>query len=174
MATTGTNFVRMTAAQLVGAAVAAAGKVVGFNPSNASQVVAGGTGVALDRQTVDLAAQSFALNGAATVALSGTTAKTVDLTDLTSVTDSYAGDTTFAGFTQLTFKNLGAGSVTIAPGGSNPASIGLGGTTPTLTLAPGASHTLNYGSAVTVDSTHKTILLTPAATTVVSIAVGGQ
>lgn len=173
MATTFQGFVRLTVAALVGTTVRAVGKVVALNGSNANQVVAGGNGVRLDTHTANLETDGYAKNGAATVALVGTTAKTIDLTDLTSVTDSNDGDSTFASFTKLILKNLGAGSLTIAPGASNPASIGLGGTTPTLTLAAGAEVVIKYGAAVTVDGTHKTILITPAADTTFSIAVGG-
>ncbi len=173
MATTEQNFVALTAAQLVGSTVRAAGQVVALNPSNATAIVAGGAASALDKVTADLATAALAKNGAATVALAGTTPKTIDLTDLTSITASYAGDTTFASFSRLTFKNLGAGSLTVAPGASNPASLGINGTTPSVTVQPGASVTISYPTPVTVDATHKTILLTPAADTTFSIAVGG-
>jgi len=173
MPTTGQNFVRLLASALVGSAVQAAGKVLRMNPSNAAQVAAGGSGVILDKASVDFSSDGLAKHGAATVALTGTNPATIDLTNLATATASNDGDASFATFNQLVFTNLGAGSVTIAPGGSNPASIGLGGTTPTLTLAPGATHTLSYPAGVTVDSTHKTILLTPAADTVVGVAVAG-
>lgn len=173
MPTTAQNFVTLTAAQLVGATVQAAGQVVALNPSNATAITTAGAATALDKVTADLATAGLAKNGAATVALSGTTPKTIDLTDLTSVTASYAGDTTFASFSRLTFKNLGAGSLTVAPGASNPAALGINGTTPSVTVQPGASVTISYPSAVTVSGSAKTILITPAATTTFSIAVGG-
>lgn len=173
MPTTGQNFVRLANAELVGGTVRAAGQVVvvALNPSNAT-VVAAAEGAALDKSTADLSG-AYTKTGAVTVSLSGTTPKTIDLTDLTSVVASYAGDTTFASFSQLVIRNLGAGSVTVAPGASNPASLGINGTSPSVTIQAGAVLTLSYPTASVVDSTHKTILLTPAADTVVSVALGG-
>ena len=175
MATTGQNFVYRLVSSLYGSLVDAVGQVSRQNPSNANQLVVGASATVLDKYVADFSNDGFAKHGAASVALSGTTPKTIDLTDLTSVTASYDGDTTFATFSKLVVKNLGAGSLTIAPGASNPASIGLAGTTPTLTVPVGGTAVIDYGTTpVTVDSTHKTILITPAATTTFSIAVSGS
>ena len=173
MATTGQNFVRLVAAQLVAAAVVAAGKVLALNPSNADQVVLSGAAVNLDRQTANLATQAYALNGAATLSLSGTSAKDFTLTSLSTAAASSAGDLVFASASQLTFKNLGAGDATIAAGASNGFAFPLNGTTPTITLAAGDSFTFTFATAITVDSTHKLITITPVATTIVSVCVGG-
>lgn len=170
---TGSNVCMLTNARLIGGTVAAAGAVTTMNPTNAKQLEASGDLTRLDYSLSDLSASSYTKNGGATVALAGTTAKTIDLTNLTSVVASYAGDTVFASVNKLILKNLGAGSLTVAPGGSNPFDLGLGGTTPTLTIPAGSSHTLEFAAGKTVDSTHKTILITPAADTTFSIAVGG-
>lgn len=170
---TGNNVCKLTNARLIGGTVAAADAVTTMNPTNAKQLEASGDLTRLDYSLSDLSVSSYTKNGGATVALSGTTAKTIDLTDLTSVTASYAGDTVFALANKLVLKNLGAGSLTIAPGGSNPFPLGLGGTTPTLTIPAGGTHTLEFPAGLTVSSSAKTILITPAATTTFSIAVGG-
>lgn len=173
MATTGVNICRLTNAALVGSTVRPAGSVTTMNPTSAKALEAAGDLVRLDVSASDLSASSYAKNGGATVALVGTTPKTIDLTNLATVTASNAGDTSFATANKLVFKNLGAGSVTIAPGGSNPFDCGLSGTTPSLTLPPGSTHTLEFAAGKTVDSTHKTILFTPTADTTISISVGG-
>lgn len=173
MATTLVNFVRLTSAALVGSTVRAAGKVVGYKPNNATTVVSGSVATALDKVTIDFSTDSNAKHGAATVALSGTTPKTIDLTDLTSVTDSYDGDTTFATVYVLVLKNLGAGSLTVATGASNGMSLPLNGTSPTLTIASGNTDVFIFSAGLTIDNTHKTMLITPAADTTFSIAISG-
>jgi hypothetical protein len=173
MATTKSAFVKLTAAQLVGATVAAAGQVVALNESNATQIVNGASGTRLDLALTNLATAGYAKNGAATVALTGTTPVTITLADLTSATASSAGDTVFATVNKLVLKNTGAADLTVAPGGSNPFDLFLAGTTPTLTVPAGSTITIESVAGKTVDSTHKTILITPTAGGSFAIAVGG-
>lgn len=173
MSTTNSGFVQITTAALVGATVQAAGAIVALNPDNAKEIVNGGGGTRLDKLVSDLATAGYAKNGAATVSLNGTTPVTVSLADLTSNTAKSAGDTSFATWNSLLFTNNGASDLTIAPAGSNPATIQLAGTTPTLTVAAGSSVLLQSVAGVTVDSTHKSITITPAATGTASFAVGG-
>jgi hypothetical protein len=172
VATTLANFVKMTAAQLVGATVQAAGQLVALNGSNAAKVAAGAGGTVVDKLAVDFSTDALAKHGAARFTFSGTTPKNMDLTDLTSASASSAGDTTFATISQLVFYNDGAADITVAPGGSNPASIGLAGTTPTLNVPAGKSVAIPYAAAV-VDGTHKVILMTPTAGGSLVVSVGG-
>lgn len=174
MATTGVNFLKQTNAVLNGTTVAAAAALVPMNPTDAQQLAAAGYATLLDAFNGDLSAAGFALNGAARYTLSGTTPVSCDLTNLATAAASSAGDPTFAKFMRLVVFNDGAADVTIAPGGSNPATIGLGGTSPTLTVPAGKAVVLNYATAgVTVDSTHKIITITPTAGGSTCVAVGG-
>ena len=174
MATTNQGFVKITSAALVGATVQAANQLVAMNGSNVDEIVNGGGGVRLDKVVTDFGTAGFALSGAIRLTLSGTTTKTIDLTDLTSAAASYAGDTTFAKFMTLVLYNDGAASVTFASGASNGASVGLAGTSPTLSVGAGKFHVLNYATAgVTVDSTHKTIDITPTSGGSFVLVVGG-
>lgn len=174
---TGQNFVYVTVAYLEGAIAQVAGIVQRMNPSNAKQIVGAGNAVFVDKVAIDFSSDANTKHGAASVPLTGTTPGSVDLTDLTSATSntgSWDGDTTYASFTQLTVTNFGPGSVTIAQGASNPARLGFNGTTPTVTIPAGATETLSFPASPAVDSTHKVITFTPAATTVVLFAVSGN
>lgn len=173
MATTNSAFVKLTAAQLVGSTVQAAGAVVALNESNATQVVNGGSGTRLDAFVANLATAGYAKNGAASVSLTGTTPVTLDLTTLSTNATASAGDLTYATFYQLVYRNTGAADVTVAPGGSNPASLGFGGTTPTITVPANSAVTFQYAAGVTVDSTHKTITITPTSGGSFALCVGG-
>ncbi|SIO60169.1 hypothetical protein SAMN05444166_6292 [Singulisphaera sp. GP187] len=173
MPTTKSNFVKLAVAALVGAAMKAAGAIGVYAPEAAAVIESGGGGSRLDYVLTDLSASNYAKNGAATVALTGTTAVTIDLTDLTSATASSAGDTTFATVNKLVLRNTGTASLTVAPGGSNPFDVFLGGSSPTLTIPAGSTHVLESVAGKTVDSTHKTILITPAATGSFAICAGG-
>lgn len=177
MATTLQNFVKMVSAALVGSTVQAAGAVVAVNPANGVQMVAGGGATNIDKVSVDLARSSYAKNGAAVGTLSGTTPVTIDFTDITSGTSgttAWAGDTTFATLNQLVLTNTGAADFTLAPGGSNPSRFPtFSGTTPTITVPAGASLTLAAVTGLTVDSTHKTLTITPTSGGSFALAVGG-
>lgn len=178
---TGANIVKLAAATHVGAVVQAANTLAALNPTSARQLELAGNATRCDRVHVDLGQAilptgdtgGFAKNGAIRLTLSGTTPKTIDLTDLTSGADSYAGDTTFASFSTLTLFNDGAAAVTFAPGGSNPASVGLAGTTPTLSVGAGVKHSLNYASPVTVSGSAKNITITPTSGGSFILCVGG-
>lgn len=118
--------------------------------------------------------QGFAKNGAYHCTTSGTTGVTIDLTNLTTGATTTAGDTSFATVYQLTFLNAGTGDMTIAPGGSNPSLIPkFGGTSPTVTLPAGSSVVFQSVAGVTVNSTQKTILVTPSTGGDLVVAVGG-
>jgi hypothetical protein len=119
------------------------------------------------------AIQGFAKNGAFHVTTSGTTPVTCDLTNLATNSTSQAGDATFATFNKIKVRNAGTAAMTIAPGGSNPASLGFGGTTPTYTVNAGAEVEIEVPAGATVDSTHKTITITPTSGGDVVVAVGG-
>lgn len=174
MSTTGVNIVQVTNAVLEGATVGAALALSTMNPADAKQLELAGYVTRLDTLETDLSKQSFAKNGGAYFTLSGTTAVTLSLLDLTSTTTFSTGDTVYATVNQLTIKNLGLADITIAPGGSNPSNFPkFSGTTPTLTIPAGSALVLTSLAGVTVDSTHKTILITPTSGGAVSIAVGG-
>ena len=174
MATTNQAFIKQTVANLIGTTVQAANYLEAVNGNDAIQAVNGGNSVRLDYVLTDFSTAGFALSGACRLTLSGTTTKTITLVDLTSATAASAGDTVFAKFMTLVAYNDGAADVTIAPGASNPASIGLAGTSPTLTIPAGKFVVLNYATAgVTIDSTHKTIDVTPTSGGSFVLVVGG-
>lgn len=174
MATTLQNFVRLAVQSLVGATVQPAGAVLAMNPSNATQVANGGSGIVLDRPTIDLSKQGYAKNGAVAFALTGTTPQAVSLQDLTgSGTLNTAGDTAFATWNQLVLVNTGAADVTVAPAGSNGARLLLAGTGPTLTVPANSTVTLASLAGLAVDSTHYGITVTPTASGSFAICVGG-
>lgn len=175
MATTNSAFVKLTNAVLTGATVGSAGDARATFEQNAIPLVSGSYATRLDAApNANLATAGFALNGAYVKTLSGTTAVNPDLTDLTSGATSYAGDTTFAKVFELIVYNTGAADITVAPGGSNPFTIGLNGTTPTLTVKAGDKVAIGYGTTgITVDSTHKVITITPTAGGSVALVVGG-
>lgn len=174
MATTGVNFCKLTNAALVGSTVQAAASMATLNGTSAAQLNAASNVDRADYLLSDLSVAGYAKNGAIRQTYSGTTPKNIDLTDLTSNAASYAGDTTFASFNTLVLYNDGAADVTFAPGGSNPASVGLAGTSPTLTIPAGKKVVLNYATAgVTVDSTHKIITITPTSGGSLILSVGG-
>ena len=109
--------------------------------------------------------------------LSGTTAVTIDLTNLAAFTGvtSQAGDTSLSNIGAVVFNNLGTVDLTIAPGGSNPAQVPhiyrhyadsrLSGGRPGLRLC---------ATQLAVDSTHKTITITPTSGGVLAFAYGGS
>jgi hypothetical protein len=189
MATTGVDFVLVSkvSTAVQGAAVKATPFVVAVE-KNAAQQYAGrvpggaGTGVLGATGNVNngnflvdgFSTEGFALNGAIHVTTSGTTPVSVDLTNLTTGATSTAGDATFAKFMKIRFYNCGSAAMTIAPGGSNPASLGLGGTSPTLSVPANTVVTpFANGAGVTVDSTHKIITITPTSGGDFVLAVGG-
>ncbi len=162
MATTGSNFVSLLAATLVNTTVQAVSTLVAYMAADAARVAQNGGGKVVDKVTIDFSNDGFAKHGGANYQLTGTTAQTIDLTDLTANTPtSSAGDTTFAKWNTLVFNNLDAADVTIAPGGSNPARLLLSGTGPTLTIPANTSIALSSLAGLVIDSTHKIITVTP-------------
>jgi hypothetical protein len=120
----------------------------------------------------------FARNAALSITFTGTTPVSIDLTALATsvgVSSIQAGDVTFANMNVIVLKNTSSTSViTIAPGASNPSRFPvLAGTTPTLAVGPGGCHVLSDPVGQVVDSTHKTILLTPSAGGSLLLAFGG-
>lgn len=175
MATTNSAFVTLTSPNLVGSTVQAAGAVVALNASNANQIVNGGTGTRLDKVVTDLATAGYPKNGCAYLTLTGTTAITLDLTALAAATGVVvAGDTTFATWNQLVFVNTGTQDLVLSPGSSNPARLQLGGTSPTLTIAAGSTFTLQSVAGLGVDSSHRTLTITPTAGGSIGVCVGGS
>lgn len=206
MATTGVNFVEIVSAAnaiLSGSAVVATPFVAGLNPNQALECVnatpsntaiTAENAVPLDRVSFDLALTSippangttfvvlgkyvggFAKNGCALVVLSGTTAVTVDLTNLGAFTGvtSQSGDTSLATANCLVFNNIGAVDLVLSPGASNPSRLPtFTGTTPTIVVPAGGCLCVYAPTGLTVDSTHKTFTITPTAGGTLAIAYGG-
>jgi hypothetical protein len=174
VATTNSAFNVTLKSALVGSAVLAAGVVqaVSKEVANREQTDTGST--RLDTHpNADLAVAGFAKNGAASVALTGTTPVTLSLLDLTSNTTSSAGDTVFATWNVLNMFNTGGADVTIAQAGSNPARLGLAGTNPTLTIPAGSRVSLESVAGLGVDSTHKSFVVTPTSGGSFAFSVGG-
>lgn len=186
---TGVDFVLVTKAgsYAAGSAVKAAPFVVAVEANaakNFSGTVPGGVGTGIlgasglpsngNIMIGGFASQGFALNGAFHATTSGTTAVSVDLTNLATNATSSAGDTVFAKASKIRVYNAGAADMTIAPGASNPANLPkMSGTTPTLTVAAGTWIDFLNDAGATVDSTHKIITITPTAGGDVVVAVGG-
>jgi hypothetical protein len=162
MATTNSGFAKVTLGGVVALLSAPASAI--------SAVVSALSGTRMDRAVYDLASAGYDKNGAGRYTLSGTTPKTIDLTDTTSGAQSYAGDTTFASYTQLVLLNDGAASITVGSGASNGATWPMSGT---VTLAAGESVVISKAAAVTVDGTHKAIDVTPTSGGSFVICVGG-
>lgn len=190
MATTGVDFVLITKAgsYAAGAATKAAPFVMavennaarnftGRVPGGAATGVLGATGLPNNGTGIFVGGfsdQGFALNGAFHVTTSGTTPVTCDLTNLATNSTSNAGDAVFAKANKIKVRNAGTAAMTIAPGASNPASLGLGGTTPTYTVNGGSEVEIEVPAGATVDATHKNITITPTAGGDVVVAVGGS
>lgn len=179
MATTASAFVKLLNAVLTGATVGAIGAARAIKAENVPPLVAASAAIRLDAlPQADLSSSGFAKNGTFLKTLAGTTPVTPTFVDLTSNATSYAGDTVFATVYMMLIKNLGAADLTLEVGGSNPFNWGYAGTTPKVTVpaAVGAvpgTFCLVFPTGVTVDSTHKTILLTPTADTSVAVVLGG-
>lgn len=190
MATTNVDFVLVTktGSYGVGSAVKAAPFVVavednaarnisGTVPGGASTGILGTSGLpagATGTRIGGFSNQGFAKNGAIHITTSGTTAVSPDLTNLATGATSNAGDTTFATVNKIKIRNAGTAAMTVAPGASNPANLPkFTGTTPTLSLDPGAEIEFFSDAGATVDSTHKVITITPSSGGDVVMCVGG-
>jgi hypothetical protein len=163
VATTSSGFLKITEGSVSFLKTVAAGSV-----QSVGSAIGGAT--RLDYQLVDLGRAGYAKNGAVRIVLSGTTLETIDLTNTATGTDSQAGDTVFAKFAQLQFYNDGAAAVTVEPGASNGASLPF----TALTIAAGDRHVVTFTAAVTIDSTHKTVDITPTSGGSLIICIGGQ
>jgi hypothetical protein len=114
-------------------------------------------------------ADGNAKHGCFHVTLSGTTAVTFTLLNLTTNATSSAGDTVFATVYALKFFNLGSldgttgGTITVAPAGSDPFTLGYGGTSPTHPIYKGGIYEWTNPAGVSVTSSVCQITVTPAA-----------
>lgn len=119
---------------------------------------------------------AFAKNGGILLSLSGTTPQTIDLTDLTANTPAGTiGDTAFSKINSIVFNNSGAGAVVVTTGATTPAGLPAFNATSSGVTAAAGSCFADYSKAgVTVDSTHKLIVVTPAATTTLVVSIGGS
>jgi hypothetical protein len=181
VATTLSNFLVQTGGGLSGAAMSTGPVVRVADRQTASVLAARGPGglantghQIVDRINTDLSTTGYARNGSAMLVLSGTTPVTIDLTDLTSATTSWGGDTTFAKWFMLIFSNIGqSGDITIKQGASNPANLLGISTTPAQTVPAGSALVLQSVAGVTVSATAKTITITPSNGGTFGLAVGG-
>jgi hypothetical protein len=116
-----------------------------------------------------------AKNGCTLLTLSGTTAQSIDLTNLaTGTPTSTAGDTSFATVYALRLKNLGTTALTLSPGSSNPSPVpALGGTTPTLTLPAGSELLLHDAAGWTITGSAKVFTITPSSGGLLAVTVAG-
>lgn len=174
MATTGKNFVSLSSTGLPGSGLTANGVLMAVSAAQANSISASGLGTILDRITIDLAKAGYSKNGAVILQLTASTPVTVDLTSLGSVGVA-VGDLSFAKWYQLIPVNLGAAGVAIGPGASNPATLPLGGSSPTFTVLPSAPTVWTSPTGTTVDSTHKTIKIDPGGSNgTLVLLVGGS
>lgn len=173
MATTKQRFVQLTNSTLNGTGVLAAGSIIPLDASSAATVLQGTGGTIVDSQ-VDLSTAGYAKNGAFGLTLAISTPITVDLTNLSGAATVSSGDLVFATVNLIQIKNTGANPVIMSVGSSNPFTLPLAGTSPTITIPAGARLLFENLTGITVDSTHKTIKFDPsAAACSIVVAVGG-
>jgi hypothetical protein len=164
------SFIYLTKAyQLFGTVVDAAGTLIQVDSTVRDSYVAAAQGTQIDIiPNYDLAKAGFANSAAVVITFTSTTPITLDLTNLVAATGvvvsgagTFAGS--FASWSHIFFQNIGASgkTFTVAPGGSNPLRTQLGGTSPTHSLLSGDILHWNNSTALVVDSTHKTLTLTP-------------
>lgn len=155
------------------------GRVPGGGAYNGASNVVSNSIAKLDAMMTDLALAGYAKNGCFQVTTSGTTGITIDLTNLATAATTTAGDLVFAKWNLLIFYNLSgvdgvtAAAMTVGPGGSNPLTL-FTGTTPTIALAASSRIVVENTTGVTIDSTHKTLLITPTAGGNFALCVGGS
>ncbi len=121
---------------------------------------------------------NFAKNGCLYFTLTGTTAVTVSLQALAAavgVASSQYGDTSLTTVYCLVFRNLStSGTITIAPGASNPAPLPVfTGTTPTLSVDYGGTIVVYDPEGQTCSGTAKNLTFTPSAGGAFALAYGG-
>ena len=172
------SFIYVTRSLLLGAAQIAAGTLEAVaDSSTREQFVASGSGqrVDADGQGIDLAAANYAKLAGIVLSLTGTTPITLDLTTLAAATGvQVAGASSFSNWNKMLFQNTGATPLVVSPGESNPLRNPLGGTSPTHTLASGDEALWNSNAGSAVDSTHKTITVTPTSGGQLFVAIGGS
>jgi hypothetical protein len=178
------SFILSTKAnQLVGNAVQTPPYLIQVDASVRNQTIAAGFGSAFDLLPGggDLSSIGFANMAAVALTFTGTTPITLDLTNLVAATGvvvsgagTFAGS--FASWEQIFFQNVSSSgkNVTVSPGASNPLRTALGGTSPTILLLPNDNHLWVNSAALVVDSTHKTVTLTPSAGGSALIYIGGN
>lgn len=197
MATTGVNFLFQNeqAGLAGGATVASIPFVEAFDRQNSLQQSyrnAGGASyngqpwsatnnvVLLDDLLTGCHNDGFAKHGVIHITTTGTTPVNIDLTNLATNATSQAGDTGFSTINKLVAFNLSgldgvaAANMTIAPGASNPAPLGFGGTSPTQTVYAGSPWVWFNKAGATVSSTNKIITVTPSAGGNFALCVAGS
>ncbi len=174
---TNANYLSQTANQLVGAAVIAANLVEYVGSSQRNLAVAAGAGLSIGSYSFDEVLAAYTSNAGILLTLTGSTAITIDVTNISATATSSAGQNTFASkVNTMILQNIGAQALTIAQGTSNPLSLGLAGTTPTLSIAAGSTHVLNLGTPSAgspVSGTTKTFTVTPTSGGSLLIYLGG-
>lgn len=125
--------------------------------------------IALDDIATVMDADGLAKHGAFHVTTSGTTAVNIDLTNLVTNATSQAGDATFATINKIVAFNVSgldgvsAANMTLAQGASNPAPLGFGGTSPTVTVYASSPWVWFNKAGGTITSSAKIITITPTA-----------
>lgn len=173
MATTGQNFVKLVNPAIVNGTYQAAGTIASYLPVDATSIVNSGAATTLDTIGAGMSNDGFAKHGFSTTTLSGTTPVNLSLIDLTSNSTASCGDTVFATWNTLELINTGAADLTVAPGASNPANLGMGGTTPTLTIPANSKMTFHNLAGGSIDGTHKIVTVTPTAGGSFALGVAG-
>lgn len=170
--------------QLVGTVVEPASTLVQVDAAVRDAFVAAAQGVALDllpSALVDLAKAGFANVAGVALTFSGTTAITLDLTNLIAATGVVpVGAGTFAGsfahYQHLLLQNTGVAAkiLTLSPGSSNPLTLPFSGTTPTYALAGGDAWHYYAATKVAVSSGAKTITITPTSAGTALLFIAGD
>ena len=171
------NLLITTAPQLIGSAVQTGSNYVEYMPaSQRTAYVAAGSGVAVGLASFDEVTAGYTSNAGILLTLTGTTAQTIDVTNITgsSLTGSYAGTNTFTSkVNEIILQNIGTANVTMAAGSSN--GLGFGNaTTNALTIYAGATVSIMAGTGgFAVATGTKNLTFTPAATTNLLVYLGG-
>ncbi len=172
----------MSARQPGGVAFRAKSNVAFTAPSNANAAI-----VMLDGMVTTTSQLGYTKNGAFIVALSGTTNSVVPLTNTQTNTNSFAGDTAFNTWNQITLYNLSgldgfnSSSIFAGSAGTNGLSLGVGTNStvntalfPGVTIAGGSRVVIENVNGGTVNAANANLIFTPAANSTIGVVISGS
>lgn len=173
------SYAKLVAEELIGSAVHAADDVVAMDATRTAELLARGDVIHLGSLSVDVG--EITSQGDASycglVSLSGTTAKEVDLNDLSTVVADYVGDTiNFSAVHAICIQILGTGDLTLTVGNASATQFTgpLGAAAHTVAVRPGYPLVLATDATAGWTTSSKNLLkLLPSATMTVAITIRG-